>query len=160
MAVRFRSRGDVVWRVQLFVFVVVSLLTAVPASGQLRVVNYNTLFGGPANATEEALVSTIFDGIATQSRNGIAKRPDIIALQEQSFQAGTTSTQRVADTLNTLYGVTTYQATNPTGGSGVFRLGYVYDSSTVGLVNTTNVPVGIRNGVRAEWAPVGYTNAN
>ncbi|MEM1186822.1 MAG: hypothetical protein AAGI53_17690 [Planctomycetota bacterium] len=126
--------------------------------GQVRVVSYNTLFGGPSNATEEALVSTIFDGIANESRNGIAKRPDIVALQEQLIFTGTNSTQNVADVLNTLYGVTTYQATFPIGGS--LRLGYVYDSSTVTLESSAGIPVGIRSGVRAEWSVNGYTNAD
>ncbi|MEM1207798.1 MAG: hypothetical protein AAF593_02350 [Planctomycetota bacterium] len=137
--------------------VAVGLLLSAAASShaQLRIVNYNTLTGGPDSATEEEYVAAIFQGIADESRNGISKRPDIIALQEQGFSGGTSSAQDIAGVLNTTFGVTSYQASSSAGGS-PFQLAYVYDSSTVDLLNLANVAVGVRPGQRAQWRPVGY----
>jgi hypothetical protein len=87
----------------------VGILVLLPAlcSAQLRVVSWNTLDG--PNATSEPHFRTVFESIAGDSINGIARRPDIISLQEQT----SSSTQYLAGMLNSLYGVSSYVAVQP-----------------------------------------------
>lgn len=128
---------------------------ATHAHAQLRVVTYNTL-DNPATAGDLALVADVITAIGGTSRNGIAKRPDIIALQEQRAYSITDSTaKRIADELNTAYGVTSYQAEMQ--GFSADSLAFVYDAATVELLDIRSVLTGgIRNGYRSHFRPVGY----
>ncbi len=134
---------------------VVSLLAG-SAHGAIRVVSYNTL-DNPTNAFEDGLVQTIFDAIGTKPTNGIAKRADIIAVQEQTTFASETTASRIADALNSLYGVGSY--TSALTGLGGDRVGVVYDTATVSLIGSTNVATsGPRQAFRGQFRPVGYTS--
>ncbi|MEO0529771.1 MAG: hypothetical protein AAF266_04245 [Planctomycetota bacterium] len=128
-----------------------------PANAQLRVVTYNTL-DKPFTATDRTQVRTIFDAIATTPRNGIAKRPDIIGLQEQRTTGpGESTASIIADELNLLYGVTTYETL--LSGSGNDLVAAVYDSATVSLSSATQVFAGgPRPTRRVEFQPVGYSS--
>ncbi|MEO1497962.1 MAG: hypothetical protein AAFV43_12515 [Planctomycetota bacterium] len=140
------------------------------ANAQLRVVTYNTL-GKPAgptgsvNQTDLSEVRTIFSAIAATDRNGIAKRPDIIALQEQTtfaligddFLLDSTAL-RIAEELNDLYGVTSYEVERNRIG-GVLQA-YVYDSATV-AVSGSSLSIfsdGPRPAMRTRFQPVGYSS--
>ena len=128
------------------------------AEGQLRVVTYNTL-DKPINATASSQARTIFDAIANTSRNGVAKRPDIIALQEQRTFSGAESTgNEIAEELNDLFGVDTYDSVRI--GSGFDLLMYVFDTSTVSLEDTSQVfAAGApRATLRGRFQPVGYSD--
>lgn len=131
------------------------LLTATVAQAQLRVVAYNTL-DKPLDATAASQARMIFAAIAATDRNGVAKRPDIIALQEQrSFGGTNTTAHRLADELNDLFGVTSYQAT--LSGVGTDQVGAVYDSAAVTLEATSRVFTrGPRDTLRYAFQPVGY----
>jgi hypothetical protein len=125
------------------------------AAAQIRVVTYNTL-DGPDSAGELDF-RTVFQAIATSPANGIAKRPDVIALQEQDAD----STSNLAAMLNNLYGTSSYVALQPSGQTATDRLGFVYDSAAVTPVGSaTLVPSGgTRPHLRAQFRPVGYTSA-
>jgi len=126
------------------------------ASAQLRIVAYNTL-DKPINALAEFQANTIFGAIAAETVNGIARPVDILLLQEQRTVSGGSTMESLADVLNNLHGTTAYQADFI--GFGIDRLAVVYNSSTVDLLDSTQVAVGIRPGYRGHFRPVGYTDA-
>ena len=127
---------------------------ATTAAAQVRVVSYNTLDG--PNSTGDLNFRSVFQAIATSPANGIAKRPDVIALQEQDAD----STSNLAALLDSLYGTSNYIAVQPGGQPATDRLGFVYDSSSVTPVaSPTLVPSGgTRPHLRAQFRPVGYTS--
>jgi hypothetical protein len=99
-----------------------------PAHGQLRVVSYNTA-GGPRPGME-----TVLAAIGSDSANGIAKAPDVLALQEQGASASTT--QAIVDILNGIYGAGTYsRATLDGGTSGAGRPGLIDNTTTVSFID-------------------------
>ncbi|QDV42286.1 Endonuclease/Exonuclease/phosphatase family protein [Stieleria neptunia] len=122
-----------------------------PAVGQLRICTFNTL-SKPANATDDAQLRTIVSAIAGRSVNGIAKRPDIIALQEQDSVLDTTNS--AAADLNSEFGINFYQSIMLSSGS--FRQAYVYDSSVVTPISSSEFFIGIRVALRTQWQLVGY----
>ena len=131
-------------------------LLSAPAitAAQVRIVNWNTLDG--PNSTGDLNFRTVFQAIGTTAANGVARRPDVIALQEQDAD----STSNLAALLNSLYGTSTYVAVQPAGQPATDRLGFVYDSSLVTPVGSaTLVPSGgTRPHLRAQFRPVGYTS--
>lgn len=134
------------------------VLAAAPAWGQIRVVSYNTLDGPTPGVHENsANMQTIFSAIANQSVNGIARRPGVIVLQEQTASSHT----NLAALLNTLYGTSTYAAVMPGSQPNDDRQAFVYDSSQVTLIGSaTSVATGeVRPIIRAQFRPVGYTSA-
>jgi hypothetical protein len=110
---------------------------------------------GP-NSTGELNFSTVFQAIGTTAANGIAKRPDVIAPQEQDAD----STASLAAILNSLCGTSSYVAVQPSGQTATDRLGFAYDSSSVTPVGSaTLIPSGgTRPHLRAQFRPVGYTS--
>ncbi|TWT37618.1 hypothetical protein KOR34_25740 [Posidoniimonas corsicana] len=128
---------------------------AYSACAQLRVVNYNTL-DKPFSQSDLDDLSIIVQAISDTPRNGVAKRPDILALQEQTtFSLNDSTSSRVAEALNSLFGVSSYQASVL--GFGVDRLGVVFDSATVGLSSSSNIPTGgPRAAQRAEFSLLSY----
>ena len=131
------------------------VLSGTPASAQLRVVNYNAL-DAPTSTYQDGLLETIVGGIGTNSVNGIAKRLDIFTVQEQT----TTTLPRIADVLNSYYGVSSYVSLINNDTETTDRVGIVYDSSTVTLVDQVSISGGgPRNPLRAQFRPVGYTSS-
>ena len=66
-----------------------------PANAQLRIVTHNML-AKPTSAAEQTLARTIYGAIEGRAANGIAKRPDLIALQEQQTFLTNTTDQLIA----------------------------------------------------------------
>jgi exonuclease III len=126
------------------------------AWAQLRVVNYNV-------AEVRTGFTTIFDAIATEARAGIARRPDVLALQENSNVAS--ATESIRTTLNTLYGITSYARGNlDVGSSGAGRPTVVYNSSTLQLISEVGVATvsgsgAARQTLRVQFRPKDYTAA-
>ena len=141
----------------LFFSPILALLLASASEAQIRLVTYNTL-DKPLNATAESQMTTIMDAIGMNSFNGIAKRVDILSLQEGLNFGSNDTYQEIADLMNTLYGVSSYQTAVID--SGFDSIGYVYDSSTVDVLSSTLLGVGTRPGHRVQFRPVGYTNAD
>jgi hypothetical protein len=133
------------------------LIAAAPASGQLRIVDYNTT-GGPRLGLDIVLAA-----IGSEIVNGIARPPDVLALQEQAFSA--TTTQSIIDVLNGLYGAGLYaRATLDGATSGAGRPGMIYNTQTVEFVPLTGqVAFGAvgtsaqaRQTLRYQLRPMGY----
>ncbi|MBB6429688.1 endonuclease/exonuclease/phosphatase family protein [Algisphaera agarilytica] len=127
-----------------------------PAEAQLRIVTYNTL-DKPVSLSDDSQFQTIFGAIATEPVNGIVRPVDVLALQEQTLSGSVNTATDIANLLNALHNTTSYSAI--TTGNGVDRLAIVYNSSTVDLLGSTSIGVGIRPGVRGHFRPVGYTDA-
>jgi hypothetical protein len=143
-----------------FFSTLIVLFTAVPAFAQLRIVDYNTA-GGPRNGMDE-----IIAGIEAESINGIARKPDMILLQEQDSVS--TTTQDILEVLDSLYGVGVYQRSTVNGGSqGAGRPTMIFNTQTLQkigaevLVGTVGDSANARQGMRYRMRPVGtgYTSA-
>lgn len=119
--------------------------------GQLRICSYNTL-SKPANSTDIGEIRTIFSAIATRPANGVAKRVDIVGLQEQNTSLATVS--NFASALNAEFPSANYQQVLLSNGS--FRHAYVYDAGTVTPVSSSEVYIGIRPALRTQWNLFGY----
>jgi len=127
------------------------------AQAQIRVVAYNTL-GKPSNSQDRSEFETIMEAIGNQETNGIAKRADILGLQEGELTLSNNTFADIAASMNSLYSVSSYQAAVI--GTGIFKVGYVYDSSTVDLIDDTAFFIGTRPAHRAQFRPVGYADSN
>lgn len=139
---------------RVFPIFVLASLPAV-AGAQLRVVTWNTL--DKPTSSNDADLRTVFSAIATESVNGIARPVDVLALQEQT----TTSPTQLAALLNGLHGVSSYVASVPTGQGNNDRLGFVYNSATVQLLQSSLVASGgTRPFARARFRPVGYSSTD
>ncbi len=124
-------------------------------SAQIRIVNYNML-DKPTSITNTD-VATVFGAIATDTVNGIARRPDLMILQEQ----GSGTAANLATILNNTFGVTTYTSLDPSGQPSTDRQAYVYNSATLSLIGS---PIAIatstaRPVLRAQFRPAGYTTS-
>ncbi|MCD0462852.1 exonuclease/endonuclease/phosphatase family protein [Roseiconus lacunae] len=126
-----------------------------PAYGQLRICSFNTL-SKPTTAIDDGLQRVIMSAISTRAVNGIAKRPDILALQEQNSFLGTSDS--TAANLNNEFGVSSYESILLSSGS--FRQSYVYDSATVTPIDASEFFIGIRVALRTQWKLVGYDHSS
>jgi exonuclease III len=147
-------------------WVLASLLAALEFIGpgssqaQLRVVDYNTagLSAGP-----RAGMATVLEALGDESVNGIAKPPDVFALQEQRTNGATT--QAIVSLLNGIYGAGAYaMAPQESGGGSTGMPGLIYNIRTVQLIGQTTASVpsttgAARSTVRYELRPVGYDSA-
>lgn len=127
----------------------------------LRIANYNIASSGGNGAPRTGL-GTILQAIGSEIVSGIAKRIDVLALQEVLSQAATT--QLVAGLLNDVYDTTTYVSGTLNGGTaGNGTLGVVYNNSTVQLVSETAIGTSSsgspRQSIRYRFRPVGTTGA-
>ena len=125
-------------------------------SAQLRIATYNTL-DNPTDTTDDGRLTAIMGAIGTTPVNGITKRVDVLALQEQTISPPSTNTVgRTAAVLNALYGVSSYKPIVV--GFGSDQLAFVYDESTVEALAMNDFDVGTRIGAWAQLRPVGYTS--
>lgn len=120
-------------------------------------VDYNT--AGDARPD----LGTILAAIGAESVNGIAKAPDVFALQEQDSSSSTT--QQIVNVLNSIYGAGTYaRATLDGGTTGAGRPGMIYNTKTVQLIDqttasTTGSSGAARQTMRYQIRPLGYDSA-
>lgn len=127
-----------------------------PALAQLRIVSYNLL--DKPTTTNNPSIAAVFSAIASDSLNGIARRPDLIILQEQTA----TSASNLATILNNTFGVTTYTSSTPSSGSQpVDKQAFVWNSATIGPAPSTSpvwFPVNPYRGfIRGDFRIAGYT---
>ncbi len=125
----------------------------------MRVVDWNTM-NGPNDATGDANYATIFQAIGNETVQGNTQRIDILALQETDPPGpGGNSIGRIDSVLNSLYPSASYSfVVTPVDGGGD-STGFVYDTTTVMLLNAAQVDAGsvTHNIMRAEFRPVGTT---
>jgi endonuclease/exonuclease/phosphatase family metal-dependent hydrolase len=123
----------------------------------MRIVDWNTM-NGPNDATADANYRTVLQAIGNETVQGNTERVDILALQETDGPGpGGDSIDRISSVLNTLYSTNTYNVSvSPMDGGGD-STGFVYDSSTVTLLNSVQVGAGTltHNVMRGEFQPVG-----
>jgi endonuclease/exonuclease/phosphatase family metal-dependent hydrolase len=139
---------------------------AAPALAQLRIVSYNTATAFPPDSvTAPPEMATIFQAIAAQSVNGIAKPIDVLLLQEQHTTEVTT--QSFVDMLNGIYGAGVFERSTLNAVVTDFDLrrgggpALVYNTQTVqlveeirfGPVNGSGQP---RSTMRYRLRPMGY----
>jgi endonuclease/exonuclease/phosphatase family metal-dependent hydrolase len=134
------------------------VLSACTAAAQLRVVSYNTL-KRPSTSSQISNWNVVLQAIGNESRNGIVQRIGIMALQEVDQQTSGQNAKNIASQLNTLYGVTSYQSAIAGSGDGFNLQAFVYDSSQVQLLSTSNPDIGTRPAFRGRFRPVGYSSA-
>ena len=142
-------------QIALWVFLVcfafLGTLEAAPVT--IRIAAYNT-YNNPDDAIEDAWFNTIFSAIGSESVNGVAKRLDILAVSETD----TGSSARLADILNNLYGVSTYNVVTSSSVGGD-RTGIVYDSNTLILLDSNDITdIGTHPILRVHFRPVGYAS--
>jgi endonuclease/exonuclease/phosphatase family metal-dependent hydrolase len=147
----------------VLVAAVVALMAASPAWAQLRIVDYNTA-NGDVVTSPRAGMQTILDAIGQEIVQGNARPLDILILQEQ-FGPTPTASQIAALLNHGGSGPYVYSTLSPqTLGSG--RVGVVYNSATVQLINATALASVVvstsgaaRQPARYQFRPVGYTSA-
>src|SRR3954468_17686272 len=107
----------------------------------MRIVDWNTL-NGPNDATGDASFRTVLQAIGNETVQGNTQRVDILALQETDPPGNGDSIVRVQDVLNTLYSTTSYSlVATPVDGGGD-STGFVYDTTTVSLLESVQVGAG------------------
>ena len=123
----------------------------------MRIVDWNTL-NGPNDSTGEANFQTILQAIGNETVQGNTERVDILALQETDPAGpGGNSIGRIQSVLNTLYPAASYSSVvSPVDGGGD-STGFVYDTSSVTLLNSVQVGAGTltHTVMRGEFQPVG-----
>jgi endonuclease/exonuclease/phosphatase family metal-dependent hydrolase len=129
-------------------------ISAGKLQAQLRIVDYNTT-AGPRSGMDVVLTA-----IGAHSSVGIARPPDVLALQEQSSSASTT--QGIVNILNSIYGAGVYaRATLDGATTGAGRPGLIYNSQTVEVIaqhafGITGTSAQARQTLRYQLRPVGY----
>lgn len=130
-------------------------MATAPASAQLRTVAWNMLDGPVAGdtATENA-VRTVFQAIADETVNGIARPIDVMTVQETNRNA----LINTISLLNDVYGRNVYSGIIST--NNFDQVGMVWNTETVVWDPTTAVQVtgDPRPAVRSTFQPIGYSS--
>ena len=142
------------------------------ASAELRVVTYNTkkrpASTDPAHGDTNNWIGALTAVCESESDAGVARTPDIMALQEIPYTSGAfaelgeapfDSPANIAAMLNEINGVTTYTHMTGSYGDGWNTQGYVWNTATVELLEQTTVSIGTRPAIRMKFRPAGYTIA-
>lgn len=120
----------------------------------MRLVDWNTL-NGP-NVAFDADFTTILEAIGNETVQGNTKRIDILALQETDSVEGSDSIGKIEAILDNLYMSSgadyTFSMTTLDGGGD--RTGFVYDTSTVELLATSQIDL-THNILRGKFRPLG-----
>src|SRR6476620_8971164 len=122
----------------------------------MRIVDWNTL-NGPNDAACDANFRTDLQAIGNETVQGNTQRVDILALEETDPPGNGDSITRVQDVLNTLYSTTSYTLVSTPVDGGGDSTGFVYDTSTVSLLESVQIGAGTltHNIMRAKFQPVG-----
>jgi endonuclease/exonuclease/phosphatase family metal-dependent hydrolase len=132
---------------------IVAGLAAGDVHAQLRIATYNVL-NNPDNASEDSQMRSVFQGIANQTVNGIAKPLDIVSFQEID-NAGL---NRIPGIFEQLRPSGDYR-TISTASVGGDRNAILYDAKRVTLLGTQFISTdGPRDTIRARFIPVGYSS--
>ncbi len=144
---------------QVFVIQVIDVEPEGPGSTtNLRIVSYNIASSG-GNGAPRAGLNTILEAIGSEVVAGIARRIDLLAIQEVASQA--TTSAAVAALLNSLYQTTVYAFGTLNGSAtGAGTQGVVYNRQTLQLLGETRVGTAGSGGqerqtIRHWFQPVG-----
>ena len=106
----------------------------------IRLVDWNT-FNNPNDAADEANFETILAAIGNEDIAGNTQRLDVLAVQETDpdIPAANNSIGKVEAILDNLYPSTDYASVASTVDGGGDSTGFVYDTSTVSLLESTEI---------------------
>ena len=106
----------------------------------IRLVDWNT-FNNPNDPADEANFATILGAIGNEAIGGNTQRLDIIAVQETdpSTPPGNNSIGKLESVLDGLYPSTNYASVASTVDGGGDSTGFVYDTSTVSLLESIEI---------------------
>ena len=107
----------------------------------MRIVDWNT-FNNPNDAAGDNTFKTIFSAIGNETTAGNTRRIDILALQETDPPGAGDSITRVKDDLNSLYPTANYSLVVTPADGGGDSTGFVYDASSVSLLESVQVGAG------------------
>jgi endonuclease/exonuclease/phosphatase family metal-dependent hydrolase len=139
MALMFGTRSESrtnVWRSRRLA---IELLERRDLLAVMRIVNWNT-HSAPSNPTQDVQFTTIFDAIGDEVVSGNSQRIDILALQETDSEPEGDSIERIESIFETLYPMSDYAFAESTVDGGNRQTGFVYDTSTVALLEAVTVP--------------------
>ena len=118
------------------------VLTAAPAMAQLRIVTYNSATDTTPGGADvpRAGMASVLEGLGIESRNGIQRPVDILAVQE--VNTGLNGAQQLMNQLNSIYGAGTYARSMLPGAStdGTTEA-VIYNTNTVQLVAQQDIGV-------------------
>ena len=120
----------------------------------MRIVNWNTL-NGPNDASSDANFRTVLQAIGNETVQGNTQRVDILALQETDPPGSGDSIVRIQSVLNTLYSTTSYGLVATSVDGGGDSTGFVYDTSTVSLLESVEIGSLTHNVMRGKFQPIG-----
>jgi endonuclease/exonuclease/phosphatase family metal-dependent hydrolase len=108
----------------------------------MRIVDWNTL-NGPNDAAGDANFQTVFQAIGNETVQGNTQRVDILALQETDpAGVGGDSIDRIDSILDSLYPSANYEYVVSSVDGGGDSTGFVYDTTTVSLLESVQVGTG------------------
>ncbi len=116
----------------------------------LRVASWNTL-NMPDTPSQDADFQTVLAAVGDEQVQGTAKRLDILALAESDPP----SALRIRNVMNSLYLTTSYNSTTTSLDAGGDATGFVYDTSSVALMDVMELPGAFTHKVlRGQFRPV------
>jgi endonuclease/exonuclease/phosphatase family metal-dependent hydrolase len=134
------------------------------APAQVRIATWNTDTAFNSGGTPSPGTQTVLTGLGSESFNGIAKRVDILCLQEQNNTSGTTTAQ-IVNMMNGVHGPGTYARGSLVSGAtstpNTDSSAVVYDATRFQLINEVAVGTPSTSGmprqeIRYQFRPVGY----
>lgn len=127
----------------------------------LRLASWNTL-NGPNDPTQDADFATILQAIGSETIQGNTTRVSLLALQETDTPgAGLNSIGRIEAILEGLYPGSDYGTAVTSLDGGGDATGFVYDTSTLSLMETFEITAGLtHNTLRGKFRLVGTTGVS
>ncbi len=123
----------------------------------IRFAAWNTL-NNPDTVLEDADFSTVLEAIGNESVGGVQQPIDVLSLQETDFAGSSGSIGRIENIFDSLYPTVDYASVVTTLDGGGDATGFVYNTSTVTLLENTTVPGSLTHRImRAKFRPVGIT---
>jgi len=122
----------------------------------MRIVDWNTL-NGPNDAAGDANFQIVLQAIGNETIQGNTQRIDVLALQETDPAGpGGNSIERVQTIMNGLYPFANYEYVVTAIDGGGDSTGFVFDTTSVSLLDSTTVGSGTltHNVARAKFRPV------
>lgn len=137
------------------------MLSASPARGQLRIVDYNTATATNGEVPRPGM-SEVLQAIGIETKNGIQRPIDILSIQETG--TGYNGAQNIVNLLNGIYGPGTYARSNilqPGQSTDGTTEAVIYNTHTVQLIDQVKLATASTSGyprapLRFEFRPVGY----
>lgn len=138
------------WAFSWFALLALGAMNAAAEAQEImRLAAWNTA-NGPNGPKDAEAFRTILGAMGDEELDGISKRLDILALSDTD----TASSQALVGLMNDLYGVESYQVVTSSPNGGGVRTGFLYDSSTVALLDSEELTEGLTHNIlSAQFRP-------